>query len=187
MGWMGRVDRRTDADLLHAAFEDRGAFAVFYARFERPVAGFFVRATGSGELAADLTAEAFAQALESAARFDPALGTAQAWLFGIARHVLSRSRERGRVEDQARRRLGMPPLALDDDAIGRIERAGSDDRAAELLDGLPEDQREAVVARVVGERGYGEIASELQCSESVVRKRVSRGLATMRLRLKEEP
>ena len=65
---MGRVDRRTDADVLHAAFEDRDAFAVFYARFERPVAGFFMRATGSGELAVDLTAEVFAQALESAAR-----------------------------------------------------------------------------------------------------------------------
>lgn len=53
------------------------------------MAAFFVRATGSGELAADLTAEGFAQALASVERFDPALGTAAAWLFGIARNVLA--------------------------------------------------------------------------------------------------
>jgi len=180
------MDRRTDEELLCVAFEDGDAFAVFYGRYERPVAGFFVRATGSGELAGDLTAEVFAQALDAASRFDPALGSAAAWLFGIARHVLLRSRERGRVEDGARRRLGMPRLELDDDAIARIELAGSDGRALELLSQLPADQRDAVVARVVDERGYGEIAGELQCSESVVRKRVSRGLAGLRVWLKED-
>ena len=36
---------------------------------------------------------------------------------------------------------------------------------------------------MVDERGYGEIAAELQCSESVVRQRVSRGLAALRTRL----
>jgi RNA polymerase sigma factor (sigma-70 family) len=179
------MDRRSDEELVRVAFEDVDAFAVFYGRYERAVAGFFVRATGSGELAGDLTAEVFAQALDAASRFDPALGSAAAWLFGIARHVLSRSRERGRVEDGGRRKLGMPSLALDDEAIARIEQAASDGRAVELLSQLPADQRDAVMARVVDEREYGEIAGQLQCSESVVRKRVSRGLAGLRVRLKE--
>lgn len=176
--------RTDDSDevLLARTPGDGRAFAEFYRRWERPVAGFFVRAVGSGEVAADLTAEVFAEALSSAGRFDPARGRAAAWLFGIARHLLARSRERGRVENQARVRLGLPPLALDDELIARIEAAG-DDRALGLLAGLPEDQRRALQARVLNEQGYDEIAAELQCSESVVRKRVSRGLAALRTRL----
>jgi RNA polymerase sigma-70 factor (ECF subfamily) len=158
------------------------AFAEFYRRWERPVAGFFFRAVGSGELAADLTAETFAEALSSARRFDPTRGEASAWLFGIARHLLARSWERGQVENRARVQLGLPPLALDDELIVRIEEAG-DDRALNVLAGLPEDQRRALQARVLDEQDYDEIAAELQCSESVVRKRVSRGLAALRMRL----
>ena len=179
-------DRRSDEVLLSLAFEDETAFAEFYARYERPVAAFFMRATGSGELAADLTAELFAQALGSVERFDPSLGTAAGWLFGIARHVLARSREKGQVEDRGRRRLGMPVLVLDDGVIERIESVTAEGRALELLETLPAEQRQAITARIVDERGYGEIAHELHCSQSVVRKRVSRGLASLRARLKEE-
>lgn len=175
----------TDSDdtLLARTPGDERAFAEFYRRWERPVAAFFVRAVGSGEIAADLTAEVFAEALSSAGGFDPARGEASAWLFGIARHLLARSRERGRVENQARIRLGLPALALDDEVIARIEAAGSEERTLRLLARLPEDQQRALRARVVDERGYDEIAAELQCSESVVRKRVSRGLAALRTRL----
>jgi RNA polymerase sigma-70 factor (ECF subfamily) len=173
----------SDEALLARTPSDVQAFAEFYRRWERPAAAFFVRAVGSGEVAADLTAEAFAEALSSAGRFDPARGEAAAWLFGIARHLLARSRERGRVENQARVRLGLPPLALDDELIARIEAAGDEERAVRLLARLPEDQRRALHARVLEERGYDEIAADLQCSESVVRKRVSRGLAALRTRL----
>lgn len=173
----------SDEALLTRAHNDEYAFAEFYRRWERPVAAFFMRAVGRGELAADLTAEAFAEALSSAGRFDPARGDADAWLFGIARHLLARSRERGRVENQARVRLGLPPLALDDELIERIEAAAGEQRALTLLARLPEAQRQALQARVVDERRYDEIAAELQCSESVIRKRVSRGLAALRTRL----
>lgn len=89
-----------DEALLGRAHSDEFAFAEFYRRWERPVAAFFVRAVGSGEVAADLTAEA----LGSAGRFDPARGDAAGWLFGIARHLLARSRERPRSVTQGRPR-----------------------------------------------------------------------------------
>ena len=81
----------------------------------------------------------------------------------------------------------MAPLALDDHEIERIEaELGGEEAARTLLAGLSDTQRAAVEARVLDERTYGEIAAELRCSESVVRKRVSRGLSTLRRRLKEE-
>jgi RNA polymerase sigma factor (sigma-70 family) len=133
-------------------------------------------------VAADLTAETFAAALRSRATHDPARGDARGWLFGIARNVLASSLRRGQVEDDARRRLGMERLVLDDAALARIEELhGAPALAA--LDELPPDQRVAVAGRVVEERSYEELAALLRCSESVVRQRVSRGLRTLRTRL----
>ena len=56
---------------------------------------------------------------------------------------------------------------------------------ARLLAELPDQQRRAVLARVVDERGYDEIAVGAGVSEAVARKRVSRGLAGLRRRWEE--
>jgi RNA polymerase sigma factor (sigma-70 family) len=56
----------------------------------------------------------------------------------------------------------------------------------EALADLPTEQRNAIEARVLRQREYADIASELHCSEAVVRKRVSRGLRSLRTRLAGE-
>jgi RNA polymerase sigma-70 factor (ECF subfamily) len=177
----------SDAELLSRTREDPEAYGIFYDRFEAAVLAYFWRATRRGDLAADLTAETFAQALASVGSFDPALGSPRAWLFGIARHQLADAWERGSVEDRARRRLGIEPLALSDEMLERIEELGSRPGAdaLELLASLPEDQRRAVQGRVLEERDYPELARTLACSESVVRQRVSRGLRSLRQRLEQ--
>jgi RNA polymerase sigma-70 factor (ECF subfamily) len=161
---------------------DAEAFGELYDRYEDHLLAFFRRATGRAELAADLTAEVFAAAIVSAVSFRPDLGTARAWLFGIARHELAQSWRRGRVEAQARRRLGMEPLVLSDENLERIDRLGDAGviDALELLQALPADQRAAVRARVIDGLEYSEVATVLGCSEMVVRQRVSRGLRRLR-------
>jgi RNA polymerase sigma-70 factor (ECF subfamily) len=179
---MHEADARDDDLLLAAAARgDGAAFAVFYRRHLPVVLAFLVVRVASRELAADLAAETFAGALVSCGRFSPGGEPAVAWLLGIARNKLRESARRRRVEDSARRRLGMPALALEDGDLERVEElAGLGRRALDLLDGLPASQREAVRARVVDEREYAELASELDCSEQVVRQRVSRGLRELR-------
>lgn len=98
-------------------------------------------------------------------------------------HKLADSQRRGGAEDRARRRLGIERIELTDDDIARIDRLGQPGSVAELARELPPDQQEAIQAHVIEERGYGEIAAELETSEAVVRKRVSRGLAAIRRRL----
>ncbi len=177
-----------DATLLSASVDDPQAFGAFYDRYEQLMLGYFVRNTGRADLAADLTAEVFAAALASTSSYRPAKGSARGWLFGIARHQLADLWERGRVEDRARRSLGMEPLALEDPELARIEElADSEGQVLDALSALPADQRIAVEGRVVQERGYAELAERLRCSESVVRKRVSRGLHSMRTSLSEDP
>ncbi len=176
-------DRSSDDELLGAARADPLAFGAFYRRHEQRMLAFFLGRVGDAEVAADLTAETFAAALESSHRFRRRREPAAAWLFGIAHNTLAMSRRRGRVEARARQRLGMPQLVLTDELIERIE--ALDGTVVALVDELPVDQGDAVKARVVDEREYGEIAKDLRCSEAVVRKRVSRGLAAVREQMEE--
>lgn len=170
--------------LLAAAQRGPHEFTAFYRHFERPMLGYFMHATGRAELAADLAAETFARALESVTSFDPTQGRADQWLFGIARNVLRESYRHGHVEAAARQRLGLPELILDDHAAETIARLTAGERAATVaLAELPEEQQQAINARIVHERDYPEIAQELRCSEALVRQRVSRGLRTLRNRL----
>jgi RNA polymerase sigma-70 factor (ECF subfamily) len=177
----------TDAELLAATVRDREAFAVFYDRYERPIVGYLLRRTRDAELAADLAAEVFAAALDNAHTYQPESPTAAAWLFTIAHHTLARSLRRGRVEASARHRLGIrDAFELEAGQAEQIEAfLGGEQWVTELLERLPPDQQQAVRARVLDELPYTEIAQRLQISELVIRKRVSRGLATLRERLEE--
>ena len=178
------LERCTDAELLERTARDPEAFAVFYRRHERLVYGFLMSRRRDPELAADLAAEIFATLLESADRFDPErAGGANAvpWILGIARNTLAASLRRGVVADDARRRMACEPLVVDDAELARVEALASvDPTLGGLLDELPDDLKDAVIARILEERDYPDIAAELSCSELLIRKRVSRGLSRLR-------
>jgi RNA polymerase sigma factor (sigma-70 family) len=175
-----------DDDLLtRFASGDPDAFVAFYRRHLAAVLGFFLRRTGDPELTADLTAEVFAAALLAAERYRPGERPALAWLYGIAAHKLADSRRRGRVEDEARRRLALAPLTVDDAELARVKELADPGAAQAALRALPPTQRDAVLARVVDERPYAEIAAEMRCSELLVRQRVSRGLRALRAQIEE--
>lgn len=176
-----------DGALVEAvAAGDDAAFSTLYRRYLPLVVRWCLRETGNRELAADLSAEVFAAALTAARRYRASRGTVAAWLLGIARNKLAESRRRRRIEDSARRRLGLEPAALGDADLERVEELASlDERILDLLEGLPAELREALAARVVEQRPYEEIAAELRCSEALARQRVSRALKTLRARMEE--
>lgn len=168
-----------DRELLAAAGGDPDAFAAFYRRHVRTILAYVTRQVGVND-AGDVVAEVFATALVHRRRFDPARGQAQAWLMGIARHKITDAARRGAVEARMCRRLGirLPVEEVIEPDVGD---------GGELLNRLAPDQRRAVEARVLGEESYAEIARRESVSEQVVRKRVSRALATLRSRFQEEP
>lgn len=180
--------RWSDAELLDGiAARDPRAFSVFYRRHLRRVLGTLVRQTGDPEIAADLTAEVFASVMGSARRYEPRHDTADAWLRAIARNVLGHSRRHGRADDRARRRIGMKAIEFHDGDLERIDIVLDDGSGvvSGLVRELPALEQSALVARIVDERSYAEIAAEAHCSETVVRKRVSRGLARLRAQMTE--
>jgi RNA polymerase sigma factor (sigma-70 family) len=170
----------SDAKLLQDALTDSGAFRDLYDRYAERVYGFHLRRSGSPDAAHDLTAETFAQAWLSRATFrDEAGGSAAPWLFGIARHVLSASVRRRRLERAACTKLGVferldrEPAATEPDATWLD---GLDDALATL----PEGQRRALELRYEQDLSYECVAEALSTTPQAARVRVHRGLATLR-------
>ena len=184
-----RRDRRSDHELLALArAAEPAAFTEFYERHVDMVLAWLRRRTASPEVAADLMAETFAAALIAVHQgtVPAAPQVPIAWLLGIARNKLLDSFRRGRVEASARAKLGLEPLVLDDRDLALVDELSAGDLVETLSAVLPADQLAALRARVIDERAYDEIARELECSEAVVRKRVSRALNTLRSRLEDD-
>jgi len=167
-----------EALLLSGEPED---FGRFYDRYVRSLLAYFQRRTRDPEVAADLTAETFAAALAARARFEARAVPASVWLFAIAHHKLTDYFRRGSAEDRMRRRLGVERVPVGAEDAEMIRLLG-EEVAFQLVGELPPDQRDAVRAHVLEDRDYGDIARASVTSEATVRKRVSRGLSTLRAR-----
>jgi RNA polymerase sigma factor (sigma-70 family) len=170
----------SDVSLLRRARREPEAFGVFYDRHAPALLRWALARVCDRQVALDLVAESFAEALVALPKFrGERPGSAAAWLYGIARNLLLRYLEQQAVDARARQRLKLEPIAIasDAEAVGeRLELAGRGEDARVALDRLPTLQRRAIELRVVRERPYTEVAAELGCTQVAARLRVSRGL-----------
>jgi RNA polymerase sigma factor (sigma-70 family) len=177
----------SDAQLLQASRKRPEAFAVFYRRHASSVYADLRRSVDRQEVALELTAETFAQALRSAHRYREGKGSAGAWLAGIANNLVATYRRRRRVEDRARRAYGIREQTTfsdpHDETVRRLDAEARRGALASAIALLPADQRDAVELRVLEEAPYGLIATRLGCSEAAARVRVHRGLARLRTQI----
>jgi RNA polymerase sigma factor (sigma-70 family) len=181
---MERHEDRTDAALIAAAGRDPDAFTELYDRYARHAVAWARRGGVAEPDVVDLVGELFAQAWRSRRRFrDPGDGTAGPWLRAIARHLVARYHRKGRAEDSARRRLGMP---VEDAAPPADAGLGGRPDLDAALALLPPAQAVAVRLRVVDELAYDEIGSRLSCTPVTARKHVSLGLRALRGSLDRE-
>jgi RNA polymerase sigma-70 factor (ECF subfamily) len=171
----------SDAELLRRARDDPEALGELYLRYRDELYRWFRSRVPESD-ASELTAELFAQVALSLRRFrDEAHGSAAPWLYGIAKNLVRRYHERGRIETAARRRLRMPLRAyeLDLDSIDDRLAAAADPALASALESLPAGQRQALELRVLEERPYDEVAQALGCTETAARLRVMRALGKL--------
>lgn len=168
----------TDAELIARAQLDVEAFTEVYRRHVLVVHSF-LRARTPADVAAELTAETFAQSLVALGRFrDQASGSARPWLLGIARNLARKYHEREAIDRRARRRLAMPieTYTIDDDHDRALDRKAA---ALSTLSALPREQEQAIRLRVIDELPYREVAARLHISEVAARLRVMRGLRAL--------
>jgi RNA polymerase sigma factor (sigma-70 family) len=158
-------------------------FEQIYRTNAETVTAYFARRCGEPQTVADLTSETFVRAATTFGSFDPGIGSARAWLFGIATHVFARhcaETADGRVA--VARLAGRRALESDeiDELAGKIdaERAGRE--LVERCSQLPELERAALELVDLSGLTPKEAATALGVSRVVLRKRLSRARARLR-------
>lgn len=158
--------------------------AALYERHRKELLLFFVRRTADAEVALDLWAETFAQAVVSARRFKGRSEAEEAgWLYAIARRQLALYYRRGTAERRALGKLGIERPPADELVEAELIReAGLGELRRELagaLESLSPDTRQALQLRVVQELPFADVARRLAITEATARARVSRGLRAL--------
>lgn len=161
---------------IEAAQQDPSRFADLYERnFER-VYAYIVSRVHDRDLAEDLTAEVFHQALAKIGSFEWRGVPFAAWLIRIASNAIADRWQRNARE----------PLLPDEP----IEEPGTTDQIerrailSELVEALPEDQRHVVLRRFIDQRSIREIAQEMDRSEGAIKQLQFRALQTLRTNLR---
>ena len=178
----------TDAQLIKAARTDPDAFGELYRRHADAVHAF-LRNRAPSKVAGELTAETFAQAFASRSTYRDQGVDGVAWLYGVARHQLGRFFRSGRVDAEARHKLGMPERPIPPEDFDRIEELVDFEpirkALVEAIDELPATQQDALRLRILDGNSYSDVARALSCTEINARQRVSRGLRALALALQE--
>lgn len=198
---MLREPEYSDDDLLRRIIAgEEDAFVGFYRRWQSRIYRFALHMSGSASVAEDVTQETFMSVIRDASRFDPALGTASAYLFGIARNQTLRRLEKDRA---------LVPFAEPDEAHGDLRpktngnghhatfvapvdlaRKQTIEQVREAVLNLPAHYREVVVLCDLQELSYEEAAAALECAIGTVRSRLHRArslLAAKLFELRESP
>ena len=180
-------DTSERGDITRVGF-DPDAFEAFYREHVEAVQRFVARRVADRDLAADLTADIFVAAIESADSYRASRGSPVAWLFGIARIVVSAERRRVGRERQATSRV-VGRLLLSDDGAARIdERLDAEAQSRRLyaeIACLPEGQRAVLELVAVDELTVAEAACALGISPLSARVRLHRARGRMTGRLAE--
>jgi RNA polymerase sigma-70 factor (ECF subfamily) len=171
---------------------DRGAFAELVGKYRQPIYNFILRTVRDETEAEDLTQNTFVQVWKSAARYG-VKARFSTWLYTIARNLcLNEIRRRSRHPADS---LDAASADEDHPAPQHVDRSAApatdallhgelEQKLAEALADLPENQRTAILLCQQEELSYEEIAAVLGCSLSATKSLIFRGRETLKLRLK---
>jgi RNA polymerase sigma-70 factor (ECF subfamily) len=167
--------------LAQVAHGDEDAFAELYRRVAGAVFGLVGRVVRDPAQAEEVTQEVFVELWRTAARFDPARGTARAWIMTCAhRRAVDRVRSAERAarrDDLAGRRDQGRPY---DEVAEQVEAGLEREHVRRGLDVLTELQREAVVLAYYGGYTHREISELLGVPSGTVKTRLRDGLIRLR-------
>lgn len=164
----GRMDP-ISVEELHAAY---GGALFVYA----------VRRLGDREAAEEVVQDTLLRAWRAGDRYDPERGSMGAWLFGIARNLVTDRYRRRAVRPRTVRPVEDRDAPLSD---GNVDRAIETWQLADGLARLSEEHREAIVLVHYLGLTVVEAAERLGVPEGTVKSRVFYGLRALRLALEE--
>jgi RNA polymerase sigma-70 factor (ECF subfamily) len=162
--------------LARVAAGDEAALRSLYERSSGRLFAIILRIVRDPAAAETVLAQAYAGIWERARTFDPAHGSALAWMIAVARQqaieaVRSRPRDIGILSDAARGNLD-----------SRLELSGLRD----CLEGIEEPARRAVLLAYRDGLSYDELAAVLGVPADTAKTWVSRALARLRQSLDDD-
>lgn len=167
------------ADLLQrSAAGDDAAFRRLYDLQASRLYGIALRITRQGTAAADAVHDTFVSAWQYADRFDPARGSAEAWLTSIVRYrALDLVRRAGREVA----RVALPEGEdHDPDPLARLMQSAAGAALRECLETLEADKRQLIVAAFMDGLSHTELAQHASLPLGTVKSSIRRGLALLR-------
>jgi RNA polymerase sigma-70 factor (ECF subfamily) len=172
-------DQELDRLLALVARGDERAFAAVYDHFSAPVYGLARRVVRDPAQSEEVAQEALLDVWRTAARFDPAKGSAATWVLTIAhRRAVDRVRSAAVAAEHEQRAGDL--AAASDEVADAVEASLERERVRRCLDGLTELQRESVTLAYYGGYSYREVAALLGSALGTIKTRIRDGLIRLR-------
>ena len=184
----------TDPDvllMLEFLKGDKSSFEKLMERNYKRVLNFIYRFVGNSELAEDLTQEVFIKVYKSALSYRPQ-AKFQTWLFQIAKNTSLNEirRPKGQTisldatlateDGEIKRQVSSGVSFLASEELSQKETA---EMVKQAIDGLPANQRIAVILRRFEDFSYEDIAKTMNCSVMAVKSLLSRAKENLKERL----
>ncbi|BBZ37270.1 sigma-70 family RNA polymerase sigma factor [Mycobacterium conspicuum] len=171
--------------LRRVARGDRAAFGAFYDQTSPRVYGLVVRVLRDAGYSEETTQEVYLEVWRSASGYDPAKGSALAWLLTMAHR---RAVDRVRAEQAATRRESRYGAANIDPASGPSGDTVADSaiagderrRVLACLEALTAAQRECIDLAYYGGLTYAEVSQRLATNLSTIKSRMRDALRGLR-------
>jgi RNA polymerase sigma-70 factor, ECF subfamily len=162
--------------MVEAAQRDPSRFADLYEHNFDRVYAYIARRIHDRVEAEDVTADVFHRALENLGQYQWQGTPFAAWLLRIAANALA----------DRWRRLAREPVPTADEFLDSQVDDDTERRTmlAELVAGLPEDQRLVVTRRFIDQRSIKDIAAELGRSEGAIKQLQFRALDNLRAKMR---
>jgi RNA polymerase sigma factor (sigma-70 family) len=166
---------------------DPEAFEAFYRGHLEPVQRFIARRVGEPYLAADLTADVFLAAIDSAGSYRPQQGTSIGWLLGVARNVIAAEHRRSARDRRAASRIPSSAELTESDDLARLhERIDAEAGRRRLylaMDRLSPRERGVLELTALDGLTVREVAQALGIRAATARVRLHRARRRMRTEL----
>ncbi|HEY1920219.1 MAG TPA: ECF RNA polymerase sigma factor SigK [Streptosporangiaceae bacterium] len=158
---------------------DEEAFSAVYEQVSSTVYGLVLRVLRDPAQAEEVAQEVLLEVWRTASRFDPARGSAQAWVATMAHR---RAVDRVRSAEAAARRddQAAPPEASPDEVAEVVEAKLDRERVRRCLGTLTDLQRESIVLAYYGGYTYREVSGLLGVALGTTKTRMRDGLIRLR-------
>lgn len=165
--------------LLSCAQGDKAALRSLYDAEAPRLVAVAQRIVRRRELAEDVVHDAFITIWQRASSYDPALGSARAWIYTVVRNRALNTVRDSRREDLRDAAEITPEDETENIITDAVERLATESRLRGCLERLEPQKRECVLLSYVTGFSHGEIAGRLGIPLGTAKSWVKRGLTSL--------